>query len=128
VQEFVAKAINHRVKTIDKDGDGKLTKEEINQRVGEHFDKVDANKDGFIDETEISGHLTEMMKHFRGGRAHKGGEQDKPAEEKSADDQPAEGTSEATPPAPSEPADAAAAEPAAEEAPAAEQPAEQPNA
>ncbi|MCA8985171.1 MAG: EF-hand domain-containing protein [Planctomycetaceae bacterium] len=48
---------------MDKDGDGKLSKEEAPERMRETFDRLDLNKDGFIDQEEIR----QMMERFRQG-------------------------------------------------------------
>ncbi|WP_291176343.1 efflux RND transporter periplasmic adaptor subunit [Gimesia sp.] len=39
---------------LDKDADGKLSKEEAPERMQERFDELDANKDGFLDAGELS--------------------------------------------------------------------------
>ncbi|MCE9604805.1 MAG: hypothetical protein K8U03_07885 [Planctomycetia bacterium] len=41
------------LKSRDANGDGKLSKEEAPDRMKEHFERIDANKDGFVDETEL---------------------------------------------------------------------------
>jgi Ca2+-binding EF-hand superfamily protein len=45
-----------RLKTMDKNGDGKITREEFNG-FGPNFERVDANKDGVIDPEEIRAFL-----------------------------------------------------------------------
>lgn len=42
-----------RLKEADKNGDGKISKEEAPDRMKENFDRLDANGDGQIDETEL---------------------------------------------------------------------------
>ena len=37
----------------DQDGDGKISKDEAPEFMQQFFDRVDANADGFLDETEI---------------------------------------------------------------------------
>jgi len=49
-------------KRLDKNGDDKLSKDEAPERMREHFDRVDANKDGFVDQQEL-----------RARREHRGG-------------------------------------------------------
>ena len=45
------------IKHLDKDGDSKISKDEANKaergRLKDHFDKVDTNKDGFIEAKEL---------------------------------------------------------------------------
>ena len=38
--------------TLDKDGDGKVSKEEAPERLKERFDRIDSNGDGYIDAEE----------------------------------------------------------------------------
>lgn len=52
-----------RFKEMDKNGDGKLTRDEVPSQFAQFFDQIDANKDGAVDRTE----LTNMMKKMRGG-------------------------------------------------------------
>ncbi|MEX2285502.1 MAG: efflux RND transporter periplasmic adaptor subunit [Planctomycetaceae bacterium] len=42
------------IKEGDKNGDGKLSKDETNERMQPFFDRLDANKDGFLDKGELS--------------------------------------------------------------------------
>ncbi len=51
-----------RMKEMDKNGDGKISKEEAPDRMKENFDQIDTNKDGQIDEAEIR----QMFERFRG--------------------------------------------------------------
>jgi collagen type III alpha len=46
-------------KRLDKDGDGKVSKEEAPERMKENFDKMDANKDGFLTPDELKAHRPE---------------------------------------------------------------------
>jgi Ca2+-binding EF-hand superfamily protein len=41
------------IKSRDADGDGKISREEATDRMKENFDRIDANKDGQIDEAEL---------------------------------------------------------------------------
>ena len=52
-----------RLKTLDKDGDGKISKEEAPERMAAMFDRIDANADGVIDQAEMK----TMADRFRGG-------------------------------------------------------------
>jgi Ca2+-binding EF-hand superfamily protein len=49
---FSPEAFRDQLNRADKDGDGKLSKEEAPERLKENFDRLDANSDGFLDETE----------------------------------------------------------------------------
>ena len=48
-QAFVAQLL-----TYDKNGDGKLAKDELPERMQILMDRADANKDGFVDKTELT--------------------------------------------------------------------------
>jgi Ca2+-binding EF-hand superfamily protein len=48
-----AEQLRARLKEMDTNSDGKISKEEAQGRVKEGFDRLDANSDGFVDETEI---------------------------------------------------------------------------
>lgn len=39
---------------LDKDGDGKISRQEAPERMQGFFDMVDTNKDGYLDKAEIS--------------------------------------------------------------------------
>jgi len=52
-----------RIMENDANKDGKVSKEEAPERMREGFDRMDNNKDGFIDRAE----LEEMGRRFRGG-------------------------------------------------------------
>lgn len=48
-----------RLMAFDKNGDGKLTKEELNDaRLNALFDRADANKDGFVTREELTALMT----------------------------------------------------------------------
>ncbi len=53
----------------DKDGDKKVSREEVPERMQEFFDRMDPNGDGFIDESEV----TEMRKRRPSGGGRPGG-------------------------------------------------------
>jgi Ca2+-binding EF-hand superfamily protein len=55
-------AILKQLKDADKNGDGKLSKEEAPGPLKEHFDKVDANKDGFADAGELRKAIQVVMR------------------------------------------------------------------
>ena len=51
-----AKKMQEHFKAADKNGDGKISREEANAsmpRVAKHFDEIDANKDGFVTKEEM---------------------------------------------------------------------------
>lgn len=50
---FDAASIVARIMESDKNGDGKLTKQEAPERMAERFEQMDADKDGFVDKAEI---------------------------------------------------------------------------
>jgi Ca2+-binding EF-hand superfamily protein len=70
-----------RFKTLDKDGDGRLSREEIQQdsadRAGRHFDRLDQDDDGFVTQDEMrAAHAkcreamqARMEEHFRSADA-----------------------------------------------------------
>lgn len=47
-------AVGAQWKSMDKDGDGKITKDEATGLMKQFFDRNDANKDGFLDEGELA--------------------------------------------------------------------------
>jgi len=57
------------MKTLDKDGDGKLSKEEMPERMREFFDGIDSNHDGFVSATE----LAEVRKKMQQAQQQGGG-------------------------------------------------------
>ncbi|MFO0886441.1 MAG: hypothetical protein U0894_20060 [Pirellulales bacterium] len=52
---------------LDKDKDGKLSKEEVPERMRENFSKMDQNGDGFVEPKELEAAMRAMMQ--RGGGA-----------------------------------------------------------
>ncbi len=58
-------------KRMDKDGDGKLSKEEFPRP--QAFDKIDANGDGFLDQEEL-GEAMRRMRERRGKGGRRGGD------------------------------------------------------
>lgn len=87
--------------TNDKDGDGKLSKEEAPERMAANFEEWDSNSDGFIDKDEIAARRARRQQQGGGGPG--GGRPQRPSAESNT---PAETT---TP-------DAKASETSAEEA------------
>ncbi len=58
---------------FDKDGDGKISKEEAPERMRERFDQMDENGDGFLDKEEQEALLKRMRERFRQGGQRPGG-------------------------------------------------------
>jgi len=59
------------IRRMDKDGDGKLTKDEAPEMMRNRFDQIDGNKDGFIDEAEMN-KVAEQMRGARPGDGRPG--------------------------------------------------------
>ncbi|MCE7915182.1 MAG: calcium-binding protein [Nitrosomonas sp. PRO4] len=53
----------HMMSSVDQNKDGKISKQEFLKHHEAKFDKKDTNKDGFLDEAEISGMMCHMQKH-----------------------------------------------------------------
>ena len=63
-----------RLIAFDKNGDGKLTKEELNdERLGRLFDRADANHDGLVTTEELTTLFLTESATFGGGRGGPGG-------------------------------------------------------
>lgn len=52
-REAIVRESNERFKAADKNGDGKLSRDEVPEQVREHFAKLDQNGDGGIDPAEM---------------------------------------------------------------------------
>jgi collagen type III alpha len=50
------------LKQNDKNGDGKLSKDEAPERMREHFDQIDKNGDGSLDAEELKGMMQNRPK------------------------------------------------------------------
>lgn len=59
---------------LDKDGDGKISLEEVPEERKQMFQHMDQNADGFIDEAEIKQARDRMQKQGGGRRGRRGGE------------------------------------------------------
>ena len=70
-----------RLKAADANKDGKLSKEEAPDRMKENFDRIDANSDGFLDETELK-QMAERMREAFGNRPEGAGPPRRPEGEK----------------------------------------------
>lgn len=68
---------------LDKDGDGKISKEEAPDRLKENFDKLDADSDGFLTKEELEAVVRDRMRRQRPGAEP---ESPKKEEEKKAED------------------------------------------
>jgi Ca2+-binding EF-hand superfamily protein len=68
---------------MDKDGDGKISKDEAGEKLKEKFDELDADKDGFLSAEEIKSARGKMRKGDK-----KAGEDKKPAEEEKKEEMP----------------------------------------
>jgi hypothetical protein len=59
----------------DTDGDGKLSREELPERMQENFDEIDTNGDGFADEAEFAARRAAFQRRRgQGGRGGNGGD------------------------------------------------------
>src|SRR5207244_6657832 len=52
--------VQEYLQRLDKNGDGKLSKEGAPDRLKENFDRLDANKDGFLDKEELGRALAQF--------------------------------------------------------------------
>jgi Ca2+-binding EF-hand superfamily protein len=68
---------------LDANGDGKLSKEEL-QKVGDLFDEIDRDHDGFIEMAELSGPAVGSGRPAAGARAESGAAKVAPGESKEA--------------------------------------------
>lgn len=59
LQAYRQKQMGARLKAIDTNGDGKISRAEADAkapRLASHFDKLDTNKDGFVSREELAAH------------------------------------------------------------------------
>jgi Ca2+-binding EF-hand superfamily protein len=67
------------IQQFDKNGDGKLEKDELPPRLQERFDELDTNHDGVLDESELKAILPRLMRRLQEDRSPgAGGAQDRP--------------------------------------------------
>ena len=66
-----------RLKDADKNGDGKISKEEAPDRMKDNFDRIDANGDGQLEESEIKA-MVEKMREGAGRRPEGGRPEGRP--------------------------------------------------
>jgi Ca2+-binding EF-hand superfamily protein len=64
-----ADKLTQRILQLDKNKDGKISREEAAGPVAEHFDTFDANKDGFVDEAEIHERLAQVKSNIDAAKA-----------------------------------------------------------
>jgi Ca2+-binding EF-hand superfamily protein len=62
----LASQLMARLKEADKNGDGKISKDEAPDRIKENFDRADRNSDGQLDETELKA-MAERLRGAAGG-------------------------------------------------------------
>ena len=55
-----------RLMEMDQDGDGKLSKDEVPERMQRRFDFMDANGDGYVDQDELAGMRERMRQRMQG--------------------------------------------------------------
>ncbi len=65
VAAAMQKQMLERLKQADANGDGKLSKEEAPDRLKERFDVLDANEDGFLDDSELQKIAERLREQFR---------------------------------------------------------------
>jgi Ca2+-binding EF-hand superfamily protein len=71
-QEFDVDKLVARLMKLSSRADGKLTKGDLPERLQSRFDKIDANQDGLVDETELREWLTEAKRQLAAARALSG--------------------------------------------------------
>ena len=100
---------------LDKDGDGKWSKEEVPEFLQERFDSIDTNEDGLIDEKEREAMraLFTARRNSGGGRGPAGGG-GRPQRPTNDDDPPAKLSPDDEPAPPAKPEEAASPEAAKE--------------
>lgn len=59
------------LKQLDKDGDGKLSRDEAPSRMRDNFDQIDADKDGFISGSELGEMFRRFSQRARGAQGAK---------------------------------------------------------
>lgn len=58
-------AFRRMMSMFDKNGDGKLQKDELPPRLADRFDELDTNHDGALDETEMKAILPQLMRRLQ---------------------------------------------------------------
>lgn len=75
-------AIVKRWMELDKDGDGRVSKDEAPERMQRFFDRIDANGDEFLDKKEIKTSAKAMAKRFKQDKPKKAGKKRPKGEKK----------------------------------------------
>ncbi len=57
---------------MDQNGDDKLSKDEVPERMQRRFDFMDANGDGYVDQDELAGMRERMRQRMQGPRGPRG--------------------------------------------------------
>lgn len=73
---------------FDKDGDGKISKEEAPERMLQRFDQMDENGDGFFDKKEQDDFLQRLRDRLRPGGPQRPGGRPDPGDGQGGSDQP----------------------------------------
>jgi Ca2+-binding EF-hand superfamily protein len=60
-EQIVSDRVDELIQDLDANNDGKISKDEARGRLKEDFDKIDLNKDGFIDRDELIKAATERL-------------------------------------------------------------------
>ncbi len=80
--EMFGQRMHDRLMSLDKDHDGRISREEFNGPLSEQFNKLDANHDGVIDSQEIDDRVNQMKSRLEGAKSVAPvQERDKPAEQ-----------------------------------------------
>ena len=66
-EELRPPSFAERLKQMDTNGDKKISKDEVPEQLQRMFDRLDPNSDGFIDETEIKAMEERFQQRGRGG-------------------------------------------------------------
>jgi len=57
-----------RIMAMDRNNDGKISREEFRGQDKDRFDKIDANQDGFLDEVEVKAAINRLKESLQSGR------------------------------------------------------------
>ncbi len=62
-RQIITDRADYLIGKLDTDGDGKISREEAQGRIREHFERIDSNGDGFIDRAELIHAIAERPRH-----------------------------------------------------------------